>query len=165
MSWFFTEFCSSKRVNVWSRYASVRDLIDNQHPSFGDLECAEQRFGFLFRRYEAEYHWWELMFFWRKLSLISTQAFFSRPLDQCLLMMLCIVPGMLGVVRLCSCWMQLTRGASNRLVSTLETWNVISRFPNVLSNGATCTTTARCALSPTTARRWTSWWGGFTRTG
>ena len=62
-------------------------------------KAAEQSFGFLFRRYEAEYHWWELMFFFRKLALISTQAFFSRPLDQCLLTMLAIVPGMLGVVR------------------------------------------------------------------
>ena len=81
------------------RLLSVRDLIDVQHPSFGELESAEQRFGFLFRRYEAEYHWWELMFFFRKLALVSTQAFFSRPLDQCLLTMLALVPGMLGVVR------------------------------------------------------------------
>ena len=81
------------------RLLSVRDLIDDKHPSFGDLEAAEQRFGFLFRRYEAEYHWWELMFFFRKLALVSTQAFFSRPLDQCLLTMLALMPGMLGVVR------------------------------------------------------------------
>jgi len=68
-------------------------------PAYKDKVAAEQRFGFLFRRYEAEYHWWELNFFFRKLGLISTQAFFKSPLDACLLTMMVLMPGVFGVLR------------------------------------------------------------------
>jgi hypothetical protein len=81
------------------RLLSVRDLIEPSHPAHKDKVAAEQRFGFMFRRYEAEYHWWELMFFFRKLGLITTQAFFKSPLDACLLTMIILMPGVFGVLR------------------------------------------------------------------
>ena len=39
------------------------------------------------------------MFFFRKLGLIFTQAFFKSPLDACLLTMLVLMPGVFGSIR------------------------------------------------------------------
>ena len=66
----------------------------------GQLLEAEQRFGFVFRRYESSYSWWELVYIFRKFALVVTPVFFQNVLDQCLMTMLVLVPGMLGVVRL-----------------------------------------------------------------
>jgi hypothetical protein len=41
-----------------------------------------------------------LVYIFRKFALVVTPAFFRNVLDQCLMTMLVLVPGMLGVVRL-----------------------------------------------------------------
>ena len=86
------------------RLLRKRDVIDvRTRPlsvAAGQLLEAEQRFGFVFRRYESSYSWWELVYLFRKFALVITPVFFTNVLDQCLLTMLVLVPGMLGVVRL-----------------------------------------------------------------
>jgi len=86
------------------RLLRKRDVIDVQtrplSVAAGQLLEAEQRFGFVFRRYESSYSWWELVYIFRKFALVVTPAFFRNVLDQCLMTMLVLVPGMLGVVRL-----------------------------------------------------------------
>ena len=86
------------------RLLRKRDVIDvRTRPlsvAAGQLLEAEQRFGFVFRRYESSYSWWELVYLFRKFALVITPVFFTHVLDQCLLTMLVLVPGMLGVVRL-----------------------------------------------------------------
>ena len=86
------------------RLLRKRDVIDvRTRPlsvAAGQLLEAEQRFGFVFRRYESSYSWWELVYIFRKFALVVTPVFFQNVLDQCLMTMLVLVPGMLGVVRL-----------------------------------------------------------------
>ena len=85
------------------RLLRKRDVIDvRTRPlsiAAGQLLEAEQRFGFIFRRYESGYSWWELVYITRKFFLVVTPVFFKNTLDQCLMTMLVLVPGMLGVVR------------------------------------------------------------------
>ena len=86
------------------RLLRKRDVIDvRTRPlsvAAGQLLEAEQRVGFVFRRYESSYSWWELVYIFRKFALVVTPVFFQTVLDQCLMTMLVLVPGMLGVVRL-----------------------------------------------------------------
>ena len=50
------------------------------------LRMCERRFGFMFRRYEDEWFWWELVILGRKLCYSMCGTLLASPMEQLLTM-------------------------------------------------------------------------------
>jgi len=82
----FYKYCHVLRQR--SRLNAIMNPNKEEAETIEEMRKCERRFGFLFRRYEDEWFWWELVILARKLTYLMCGSLMTSPLEQLLTMIL-----------------------------------------------------------------------------